>query len=239
MKIKTILAPAEIARLTEQTLQGWTCVVFDILRATTSIVTAIHDGAILVRPVSTIAQALEVHAAEPGKWLLGGERYGNKIDGFDLGNSPAEYIGHAGKRIVSTTTNGTVALNACLGADHIFATSILNLSATAAQIQKINPSKLCLVCAGTFEDFALEDGVAAGLMIAHFPDAALCDASAAMRHIVHSSITSWENLIRGAKNGKALAAAGREADVEWALRRDSAPTVVFCDERGCQPFKAS
>ena len=75
-------------------------------------ITGLAHGAAEIFPVSTIEEAFTLHAAEPGA-LLGGERHGEKIDGFDLGNSPFEYRECAGRTVISTTTNGTVALRAC------------------------------------------------------------------------------------------------------------------------------
>jgi 2-phosphosulfolactate phosphatase len=104
--------------------------------------------------------------------LLGGERDGIRIsaDGidFDLGNSPREYTPEKvrGKTIVSTTTNGTRALRACVGAKTILASSFLNLTATAEFLKQNNFETVLLVCAGTGENTALEDVLAAG---------ALCD----------------------------------------------------------------
>jgi 2-phosphosulfolactate phosphatase len=234
MRIETILTPAEISLLTPEENAGWTCVVFDILRATTSIVTAIAHDAQLVKPVRTIEEALACRNLPNEKWLLGGERHGNKIDGFDLGNSPLEYLDVANQNIVTTTTNGTVALDACRGADCVYAASLLNLSATADYLRKQNTASLRILCAGTFENFALEDAVAAGLLIQHFPEAGLCDASIALRHLIESPAATWAELIQQSKNGCALQKANRSQDIEWALRLDAFPVVVTCDPNGCR-----
>jgi 2-phosphosulfolactate phosphatase len=171
MKIETILTPAELPALARRDLREACCVVFDVLRATSTIVTALHNGATAVVPVSEIAEALAFKKAET--ILLGGERGGVKIRAaqaggidFDLGNSPRECTPEMvrGRTIVSTTTNGTRALRACAGAKTVLAGSFLNLGAMAKFIRKFQPAEVLLVCAGTHEDAALEDALAAGAL---------------------------------------------------------------------------
>jgi 2-phosphosulfolactate phosphatase len=177
MKIETILTPAELPVLAQRDLRATACVVFDVLRATSTFVTALHHGAKAIIPVSEIAEALAFKKAENGKRkaetiLLGGERNGVRIssDGvdFDLGNSPREYTPEKvrGKTIVSTTTNGTRALRACLNAKTVLAAAFLNLAATAEFLQRKDFETILLICAGTGENQADEDVLAAG---------ALCD----------------------------------------------------------------
>ncbi len=175
MKIETILTPAELPALAQRDLRATACVVFDVLRATSTFVTALHHGAKAIIPVSEIAEALEIKKAEGRRQkaesiLLGGERNGVRIsaDGidFDLGNSPREYTPEKvrGKTIVSTTTNGTRALRACVGAKTILAACFLNLTATAEFLRQNNFETILLVCAGTGENQADEDVLAAGAL---------------------------------------------------------------------------
>ena len=170
MKIEVILTPAELATLAKRDLREMVCVVFDVLRTTSTIVTALHNGAKAVMPVSEIAEALAIKKKQPDV-LLGGERDGLKIRAaqiggtdFDLGNSPRECTPEkvGGRTIVSTTTNGTRALRACEGAKMVLAGSFLNLTATAEFIRRKHFENVLLVCAGTHENSALEDVLAAG-----------------------------------------------------------------------------
>ncbi|HEX5398309.1 MAG TPA: 2-phosphosulfolactate phosphatase, partial [Verrucomicrobiae bacterium] len=175
MRIEVILTPAELPALAKRDLRETICVVFDVLRATSTIVTALHNGAKGIIPVSEISEALALRHSEFGIRnsefiLLGGERNGMRIRAaqtggtdFDLGNSPREYTPDRvrGKTIVSTTTNGTRALRACVGARTVLAGSFLNLAATAEFIKKLLPAQVLLVCAGTRENTALEDVLAA------------------------------------------------------------------------------
>src|SRR4051794_8584892 len=119
--LEVLLAPAEFAALKDRDLSGTVCVVFDVLRATSSMITALANGAKSILPVEDIAEALRIRALDP-KTLLAGERDGMRIGpdltgqgGFDLGNSPREFMRNAvsGRQIAMTTTNGTRALRAC------------------------------------------------------------------------------------------------------------------------------
>jgi phosphosulfolactate phosphohydrolase-like enzyme len=172
MKLEAILSPAELPALAKRDLRDATCVVFDVLRATSTFVTALHHGAKAVIPVAEISEALAFRQKLPDV-LLGGERDGLRIRAgqtggvdFDLGNSPREYTPEKvrGKTIVSTTTNGTRALRACTGAQTVLAASFMNLTATAKYIQKLQPAQVLLVCAGTRETVAIEDVLAAGAL---------------------------------------------------------------------------
>src|SRR3972149_9874236 len=113
MQIEVTLTPAEL-RATE--LAGKTVVVIDELRASSTIVQALGNGARAVFPVASIPEARK-HAGQMNGVLLGGERGGLRIPGFDLGNSPSEYTRDrvAGKTIVLTTTNGTRAVHIAAG----------------------------------------------------------------------------------------------------------------------------
>jgi 2-phosphosulfolactate phosphatase len=172
MKIDAILSPAELPALAKRDLRDAVCVVFDVLRATSTFVTALHHGAKAIVPVSEIAEALALRRKQPDV-LLGGERDGMKISAdqtggidFDLGNSPREYTPETvrGKTIISTTTNGTRALRACAGAKTVLAAAFLNLTVTAKFVQWHRPAEVLLVCAGTRENIATEDVLAAGAL---------------------------------------------------------------------------
>ena len=97
-------------------LAGHTSIVIDTLRASTTITTALENGAEKIIPCLTVEEARQLANDRPGA-LLGGERGGKPLPGFDFGNSPAEYEPNrvAGKTIVFTTTNGTKAMTRCMG----------------------------------------------------------------------------------------------------------------------------
>lgn len=173
--IEVLFTPAEFAALAQRDLSETACVVFDILRATSSMVTALAHGAQAVVPVATIPEALAWKERDPDV-LLAGERDGLRIRAaltggveFDLGNSPREFVPERvrGRTIVMTTTNGTRALQACRLAAHVWVGAFLNLSAVVEALRRVQPRHLLVVCGGTIERAAFEDALAAG---------ALCEA---------------------------------------------------------------
>jgi 2-phosphosulfolactate phosphatase len=216
MIIDAALTPADIARLPERDLGGTTCVVFDILRATSSMVTALAHGAAEIHPVKTIEEALELRKQMPDA-VLGGERHGERIEGFDLGNNPFEYRALAGRRIISTTTNGTVALRACERAQRVLVGALLNLAAVRDEIARARPAHLLLVCAGTFETFALEDAIAAGLLAMEFETANRTDAALAAVAAARYFPSPLDGLL-AARNGRALVARGWRDQIEWCAQ---------------------
>lgn len=217
MYIDVALNPAEIARLPERDLSRATCVVFDVLRATSSMITGLAHGVPEIHPVRTIDEALALKERIPAA-VLGGERHGERIEGFSVGNAPHEYLDLAGRPVITTTTNGTVALRACERAARVLVGAMLNLGALADELRRTQPAELLLVCAGTFDDFALEDVMAAGLLVPELSGANLSDAAQAAVGIAWS-YSDPITALRASKNGRALAAKGRGAEVEWCAQR--------------------
>ena len=217
MTIDVALSPADIALLPQRDLSGTTCVVFDVLRATSSMVTGLAHGAAEIHPVRTVEDALALKAQMPDA-LLGGERHGDRIEGFDIGNSPLEYQEAVkGRRIITTTTNGTIALCACEGAQRVLVGAVLNLGGLVAEIRRTEPEQLLLVCAGTFADFALEDAFGAGLLIRMLGKAELTDAAHAALGVAQLYPEPLDAL-RRAKNGHVLTSKGRGEEVEFCAQ---------------------
>jgi 2-phosphosulfolactate phosphatase len=145
---------------------GTTAVVIDVIRATSTIMEALANGARAVYPVASTEEAVQL-AASLGRddSLLCGERKGVMIEGFDLGNSPREFTPEvvAEKQLVITTTNGTRAFVAVQGAERVVAASFLNLSAVVEAVK--DADRLLVVCAGKEDRFSMDDAVCAGLLI--------------------------------------------------------------------------
>ncbi len=215
----------------------------DVLRASTTIATALAHGAALVLPRRSIDEARATAAAWAGA-LLGGERGGVKIGGFDLGNSPAEYTADrvAGKPVVITTTNGTAALAACHDAAEVLVGAIVNRAAVAATARRLAVERGCdaihLVCAGTDGHVTEEDVLAAGAMLdaaGHDDelDAAACAARDRFRSLVAVGRVGLEERIAAAfrtcRGGENLIALGMEADLALAAAIDSLAVVPRLD----------
>ena len=159
MKLSVCFTPAEVPATG---VSGATAIVIDVVRATSCIVEALASGARGVLPAISIEEAGRLRDSLGGGALLCGERQGLRIDGFDLGNSPAEFTREAvaGRHLVMTTTNGTRALMAAAGSDRIIAASFLNLGAVADAVR--GDDAVVIVCAGKAGSFALDDTVCAG-----------------------------------------------------------------------------
>jgi 2-phosphosulfolactate phosphatase len=238
ISLDVTFTPAEFAQLPQRDLSNTVCVVFDVLRATSTMVTALANGASRIVPVLEISDALAWQKQEPTA-LLAGERDGLRIRadrtggvGFDLGNSPREFTAEkvAGRTIVMTTTNGTRALRACAGAREVLLGAFLNLGSTITHLQAGMPRKLLLICAGTREEASFEDALGAGALAdalwptyegGHISDAA---------RMVRQLHFRWQQDLMGAmshaRNGRRLLSVPELADdVAFCLRRNRFPVV--------------
>ncbi|KAA9340766.1 2-phosphosulfolactate phosphatase [Adhaeribacter soli] len=144
-------------------LQGRVVVVVDILRATSSMVTAFAHGVEKMVPVSKLQECM---AYRKKGFLTAAERDGQKAEGFDLGNSPFSYMDESiqGKAIAITTTNGTQAIRLSISADTVVIGSFLNISAVARFVQ-MQQKSVIIVCAAWKGKFNLEDTLFAGALI--------------------------------------------------------------------------
>ncbi|MBW8865332.1 MAG: 2-phosphosulfolactate phosphatase, partial [Verrucomicrobia bacterium] len=216
------------------------------LRATSTFVTALQNGAREVIPVSEISEAVARRQAQPSV-RLAGERDGVRIRAtqsggtdFDFGNSPREFTPEKsrGATIVSTTTNGTRALRACAGAQTVLAASFLNLVATAKFLQAGNFSEILLVCAGTGEGVALEDVLAAGalaeLLSTHGnTHPALTDSSQIALKAFAQSKADLPAAIASSQNGRRLLAIPElRDDVAFCAQRDIFDLVAVMNVDG-------
>ncbi|HEU5322572.1 MAG TPA: 2-phosphosulfolactate phosphatase, partial [Methylomirabilota bacterium] len=158
-----------------------TVLVVDVLRASTTILTALANGCAGVVPVADAEEARRRAAAEPGA-LVAGERRGEPLAGFDLGNSPLEFTAErvGGRTVIFTTSNGTRALLRARDAPAVGVAALVNVSAAAAWARAEGRDVLVL-CAGERGARSLEDLVCAGLLVervaAAAPAAVLADAA--------------------------------------------------------------
>jgi 2-phosphosulfolactate phosphatase len=214
--LNVLFTPADFEALGSEDLSGTICVVFDVLRATSTMITALDNGAEAIFPVSTIPEALEIRRQIPGV-LLGGERDGVRIRSdltgsidFDFGNSPRECSREkvSGKRLVMTTTNGTRALRACDGSQATLAACFLNLKATADWLLAQEPERLILVCSGTYEETAYEDILGAGALCdsvwSIFGDENLSDSARTAREVFRLEKAHLADALGRSKNGRRL-----------------------------------
>jgi len=145
-------------------LAGQTVVVIDVLRATSTIAYALAAGAREVIPCARMDEAFRLKEELGDAAVLGGERGGVKVEGFDIGNSPCECTPEivGGKTVVFTTTNGTKAMEHCRQAGRIFLGAFVNRQALLAAVPREEP--IHLVCAGTQGEITREDVLLAGCL---------------------------------------------------------------------------
>lgn len=153
----------------DEMVRAKVAVVIDVLRATSTIVTAIANGSKGVIPVRSMGDASQI-AAKIGSthFLLCGEKDGVKIEDFDLGNSPFEYSTEVvkDKTIILTTTNGTLAIQKSLLASHIYIASFLNVGSLLKQLRTQHADdEIVLVCSGWKGRISIEDTLCAGYII--------------------------------------------------------------------------
>jgi len=212
-------------------LPGKVAVAVDILRAGTTIATALDAGASGVTPCIKVSDARAIRQSDPTV-LLGGERAGLIVDGFDLANSPSDYQPEKvqGRIVVFTSTNGTKAIQACRNAETIIVGSFSNLSAVARFVAASGRS-LGVVCAGTDGQPTMEDMLFGGALLRHLQkhhcDAQpgkvrlnlAANAAARMWAIAERQIDSGKSLgqlLTGTQGGKNLVNLGLSADIEFA-----------------------
>ncbi|HUE17121.1 MAG TPA: 2-phosphosulfolactate phosphatase [Planctomycetaceae bacterium] len=230
-------------------LRGGIAVVIDLLRASTTIVTALANGARCVIPCGDVAAAQESAASFPrGDVLLGGERGGVRIEGFDLDNSPATYSSDrvAGKTVVFTTTNGTAALLRSQAADRVLVGSLVNRRAVVRELAG-DERPVHLVCAGTEGCVTAEDLLAAGAFAAELAAAAGStssrdDVAFVVQEFWASASSSSGQLrtaLRQSRGGRNLVELGFDADIELAARVDSVQVVAeyFATEGRIEPVR--
>ncbi len=232
----------------EHDFAGGTVVVIDLLRASTTICHALAAGAQDVLPFVEVDDLLRAaDGKDRANLLLGGERGGELIPGFDLGNSPADYTASRvfGKRVMFTTSNGTRALHHARLAARVLVGAIANLSAVVeALTQDVD---VHLLCAGTGGHVSREDILAAGAIVYELsadelPDRRLNESAESARGEWQELLTTARALgrtpdeqlteeLRDTPHGKTLTRLGFASDLKICSQRDAAPVVPMYDAR--------
>ncbi len=214
-------------------------VVIDVLRATSTIVTAIASGARAVVPTATSEEAVRLTAnLERDGIVLAGERRFVKIEGFAFGNSPREMTPETvgGKTVFLATTNGTPALVATQGAEPVLVGAAVNFTALAEAARALFNERgdLVIVCAGHDRQFALEDAYTAGRLIravkARLRKIELNDAGEVALELA-SRYAGWKDAFEHSRAARQLAELGLADDVAFCARPDRFTVVPGYAER--------
>ncbi len=219
---------------------GRLVVIVDVLRASTTVATALGNGAKTVMPVEgadeVISRSKEFHRSQT---ILAGEQKMLPITGFDLGNSPQDFTKKAveGKTILITTTNGTRALLGVQGARDIVIASYVNFTAVLAMMKVAASSNtdIAVICAGEEGGFTLEDAACAGRYVRALPKRSdsmhLNDAASASVLIEKKYGENIAKLFKESSHGQALQEAGFGDDLAAAAEVDAYPVVPIYQER--------
>lgn len=205
-------------------LAGKTAVVIDVLRATTTITTALANGAETVVPLLEPDEAHQVARDNPDRtFLLGGERKSLRIEGFHLGNSPLEYTPSRvqGRPILFTTTNGTRAIRRAAGADRVYVGSLLNAPALGRALLE-QGQDVALCCAGTHDQLSLEDTLCAGAILAYMTGPEVRVELNDFAHLARELYQAWEgrisDLLHLSEHGQRLLKLGLQEDLLLSSR---------------------
>jgi 2-phosphosulfolactate phosphatase len=218
--LKVHFLPEQVAA---EALAGSTVIIIDLLRASSTICQALAAGAVCVSPFLEIDDARAAAANYPrDEIVLGGERQGTIIEGFDLGNSPLEYTPEAvsGKRVLFTTTNGTRAMHHAEAARRTLIGCALNRQAVADRVA--DDKRIDILCAGTDGVITGEDILAAGAIVYSLVES---DRPATMSTVLHHNINDgahtalsrWHDLLEVAQ------AASRTPSEQLALAMRDSP----------------
>lgn len=230
---------------------GRTAIVIDVLRATTTIIQAVAAGADSVVPCVEVSTAVETARRLGPSALLAGERGGVKLAGFDLGNSPAEYVPQSvgGRAIVLTTSNGTRAIAAARSSAHVLIGALVNRAAVAALAASLGRD-VAIICAGSDDEIGVDDELTGGAIIAELDrlapqlrlDGASMRAAERWRAVVGDAAGdmrpgSTEAIIAAltdSRGGATLTSLGCHSDIAWCARLDSTSLVPRLDRAtGC------
>jgi 2-phosphosulfolactate phosphatase len=206
-------------------LAGGLAVVVDVLRAATTIVHALAAGCTSVRPCGEVEEARELAGQMlAGKVLLAGERGGKPLPGFDLGNSPREYVPKRcrGTTLVLTTTNGTRALLRAAEAERSLLAGFVNYSAVCEQVRQ-DPRPVHILCSGTEGEVALEDALFAGALVDYLCEVIevrLNDGARLAWDCFENHGRVLEGALELAKGGAILRSLGYDEDIRAAAQVD-------------------
>lgn len=202
-------------------------VVIDVLRATSAICTAFDCGVEAIIPVPTLEEAI---AYKEKGYLVGAERKGQIVDGFDFGNSPYSYMKEelVGREVVLTTTNGTKSLDVAKEAETVVVGSLLNLDVLCSWLEKQDKNVLCL-CSGWQDKFNLEDTICAGAISEHLISTGKFisdeDSSIAAKYLYLSAKDNYFGYLKASSHRRRLKNLNLNKDIKYCLTPNQSKSI--------------
>jgi 2-phosphosulfolactate phosphatase len=212
-------------------------VVVDILRATSCMVTGLANGVKEIVPVATLE---ECKALQDQGYLAAAERNGSKAEGFDMGNSPFEYMEEKvkGKKVAATTTNGTLAIHKSLSAKEVLIGAFLNLKALSEYLKNIEED-IIVLCAGWKGKFNLEDTLFAGALCHELRGdfGFACDAPLAAEAMYLTAKVDMMKYMKESSHAKRLAKLKVVKDIEFCIQESIYDIIPYLSGKSLLPKK--
>jgi 2-phosphosulfolactate phosphatase len=207
-------------------------VVIDVLRATSAICAAFDHGVNSIIPVDSVDIAREY---QKQGYLVGAERQGKIVEGFDFGNSPFSYMTEEvkGKDVVLTTTNGTKAIHLAKDAETVVIGSFLNLDALCQWLEKQHKNTLCL-CSGWQNKFNLEDTICAGAISEYLINTGKFvsdeDSSIAAKYLYLSAKDNYFGYLKSSSHRRRLRNLNLNEDIKFCLTPNTSQAIPVLRE---------
>ncbi|HUF30036.1 MAG TPA: 2-phosphosulfolactate phosphatase [Gemmatimonadaceae bacterium] len=237
MRVEVYFSPLGVP---SSAFAGKVVAVIDVLRASTTIAAALHNGARHVLPFESSEEAItRVKSFDRKEVVLAGERKMRAIAGFDLGNSPLEFTPEAveGRTVLLTTSNGTAAITSVQGAREVIIASYVNFTpvVTLMRTATRGGTDVVLLCAGREKGFTLEDAACAGRFVRQLmrgrPTMGLNDAAQAAVLIEKRYGDQIAEVLADAEHGRALREAGFGPDLEVCAQLEAFPVIPIYQDR--------
>lgn len=215
-------------------------IAIDVLRATTTIVTALEYGVASIIPVTTVEEALELYEnSYHNSTRLGGERNNIKPPKFHFGNSPFEYQNKevSNKKVIFTTTNGTKLLNTLLNFDKIYLGCYRNIESLVHHIfiQGSNKTNILVACAGSNDKFSFDDVLCAGAFVDAFQSISsaniqLTDTAKVAKMLYNQTQNTIRDFVKSTSHGASLVSSGFEKDVDFCFSKNTSNIIAVYEQ---------
>jgi 2-phosphosulfolactate phosphatase len=227
---------ASASAITDEDVRNKIVVVIDVLRASSTIITALKNGAKEVIAVEDMAAAGKIaQNLDSSRYLLCGEKDGIMIEGYHLGNSPFEYQEEIikGKTLILSTTNGTKAITKSMYAKKIIVAGFINADAVVEELKKHN-GEIALVCAGWKTRISLEDQLCAGYIIRKLMQDVLPDNARDGARMAFVLSEKYENqiseIVHLSNHAMRLIELGFETDIAYCSQLNTTTVIPVLKE---------